>query len=320
MRGSEFVGAPITYEGVVNMSANDIHIFQENASSDYVDRVISYIATGQVLIINGSNLPSFRALLIGDISSLQAALDAKIASTLIGAANGIAPLGSDSKISSSYLPTSIAGGYNPQGAWDASTNTPTLPAASTSNKGWMYKVSVAGSTAVDGWTEWKQNDILISNGTTWDKFDNTDQVSSVAGRQGAVVLTSTDVGLGNVVNALQFLASNVDIDNTLAANSDAKVASQKAIKAYIATYSAPIAHNHDANYEAKNANIQTHIADTVAHVTASDKTNWNAKHSWSSVPASATSTGTAGQLAYDDDYCYICVAANKWKRFILTTW
>ena len=39
-----------------------------------------------------------------------------------------------------------------------------------------------------------------------------------------------------------------------------------------------------------------------------------------SVPASATSTGSAGQVAYDSSFMYICTAANTWVRTGLTTW
>lgn len=42
--------------------------------------------------------------------------------------------------------------------------------------------------------------------------------------------------------------------------------------------------------------------------------------SWSTAPIASTSTGTAGELAYDSDYLYICVAANTWKRATLSTW
>lgn len=38
---------------------------------------------------------------------------------------------------------------------------------------------------------------------------------------------------------------------------------------------------------------------------------------WSSVPASPTATGTAGQIAYDRQYQYICVATNTWARISL---
>jgi hypothetical protein len=39
-----------------------------------------------------------------------------------------------------------------------------------------------------------------------------------------------------------------------------------------------------------------------------------------SVPATATSTGTAGQTAMDANYFYVCVATNTWKRTPLSTW
>ena len=41
---------------------------------------------------------------------------------------------------------------------------------------------------------------------------------------------------------------------------------------------------------------------------------------WSSVPATANSFGTAGQVAYDANYFYVCVASNTWKRALLSTW
>lgn len=42
--------------------------------------------------------------------------------------------------------------------------------------------------------------------------------------------------------------------------------------------------------------------------------------SWSSVPASATATGTAGQISYDGEYFYAATAANTWRRAALSTW
>jgi len=39
-----------------------------------------------------------------------------------------------------------------------------------------------------------------------------------------------------------------------------------------------------------------------------------------SAPASATSTGTAGTIAYDSNYIYICTATNTWKRVAISSW
>ena len=35
---------------------------------------------------------------------------------------------------------------------------------------------------------------------------------------------------------------------------------------------------------------------------------------------STTACGTAGQISYDADYIYICIAPGNWKRSALTTW
>ena len=37
-------------------------------------------------------------------------------------------------------------------------------------------------------------------------------------------------------------------------------------------------------------------------------------------PASATATGTKGQIAWDENYIYVCTALNTWKRVALATW
>lgn len=105
----------------------------------------------------------------------------------------------------------LAGGVNYQGTWNASTNTPSLT-SSVGVKGYYYVVSVAGSTNLDGITDWKLGDWAIFNGSTWQKVDNTDAVISVNGYTGAVTLTKSDVGLGNVENtALSTWAGSTNI-------------------------------------------------------------------------------------------------------------
>jgi hypothetical protein len=39
-----------------------------------------------------------------------------------------------------------------------------------------------------------------------------------------------------------------------------------------------------------------------------------------SAPATATSTGTVGQIAYDASFFYVCTATNTWRRCALSTW
>ena len=37
-------------------------------------------------------------------------------------------------------------------------------------------------------------------------------------------------------------------------------------------------------------------------------------------PSSASDTGTAGDIRYDADYIYVCVATDTWKRVAISTW
>lgn len=37
-------------------------------------------------------------------------------------------------------------------------------------------------------------------------------------------------------------------------------------------------------------------------------------------PASASATGNPGDICWDADYIYVCVATNTWKRTAITTW
>lgn len=37
-------------------------------------------------------------------------------------------------------------------------------------------------------------------------------------------------------------------------------------------------------------------------------------------PTTSTSTGTAGEIRYDDTFIYICIANNTWRRTQTFTW
>ena len=90
---------------------------------------------------------------------------------------------------------SLIGGSIYQGVWNASTNTPTLT-SSVGTDGYYYIVNVAGSTNLNGITDWKIGDWAIFHGGTWQKVDNTDAVSSVNGFTGAVSLTTSNIPEG----------------------------------------------------------------------------------------------------------------------------
>jgi len=87
---------------------------------------------------------------------------------------------------------SLTGGLTYAGAWNANTNTPTL-VSSVGTSGTYYVVSVAGTTNLNGITDWQIGDWAIFNGTFWQKIDQTNTVSSVNGQVGAVSLAYADL-------------------------------------------------------------------------------------------------------------------------------
>jgi len=105
-----------------------------------------------------------------------------------------------------------SGGLTYQGAWNASTNTPTLTSGVGTN-GYYYVVSVAGTTTLDGVSLWSVGDWAIFNGTTWQKLDgsNTEAFTSitVTGLTGYMyanntspVTASTTIPVANVAGAV----------------------------------------------------------------------------------------------------------------------
>lgn len=106
---------------------------------------------------------------------------------------------------------SIAGGgLSYQGTWNASTNTPTL-ASSTGTNGYYYIVATAGSTNLNGITDWQIGDWLLFNGSVWQKIDQTNLVSSVNGQTGVVSLTYTDV---NAIGSITSTDGSVTVSTT----------------------------------------------------------------------------------------------------------
>ncbi len=136
----------------------------------------------------------------------------------------------------SYLQGQITGipqGLVYKGTWDASTNTPTL-ASGTGVTGEFYIVSVAGTTNLDGITDWQIGDwaIFVEVGATdtWQKIDNTsailgsgtaDKIAKWTGSNtlatGLISDDGTDVTIGNSGNLIvegNTTLGNADTDTT----------------------------------------------------------------------------------------------------------
>jgi hypothetical protein len=151
----------------------------------------------------------------------------------IGVAGGITPLGIDGKIDESYLPVSVLGQVEYQGTWAA--NSGSAPTA-TPQKGWYYIVTTGGSYNLDGITDWVVGDWAIYNGTAWNKVDNTDAVSSVAGLGGVI----TDSALKSAL-ALDLVTNTADADKPV---STAQAAAIAAVQADIDAHESNVSNPH----------------------------------------------------------------------------
>ena len=170
---------------------------------------------GQVLVSGGAGAPTWgSALLVVDQpanvvyagpaagaaaptafrSLVNADLPASgVAANTYGSTTAIPVITVNAKgVITSGTTASFTGGLSYQGSWNASTNTPTL-VSSTGVNGYYYIVSVAGSTNLDGITDWQVGDWAIFNGTVWQKIDQTNLVSSVNGQTGVVSIAYADL-------------------------------------------------------------------------------------------------------------------------------
>jgi hypothetical protein len=85
----------------------------------------------------------------------------------------------------------LSGGLSYQGTWDATANNPFLQ-SSIGTKNHYYIVSVAGNTPLDGEIDWQIGDWVVFNGTVWQKIDQSEEVTSVFARKGAVTAQAGD--------------------------------------------------------------------------------------------------------------------------------
>jgi hypothetical protein len=157
----------------------------------------------------GPDAPTtFRAMVNADLPN------SGVAANTYGSATAIPILTVNAKgVVTSASTVSFTGGLSFQGGWNASTNTPTLT-SSTGVNGYYYIVSTAGSTNLDGITDWQIGDWAIFNGTTWQKIDQTDLVASVNGQVGVVVLSASDVGAQPADAQLTDIAGLTPADGT----------------------------------------------------------------------------------------------------------
>ena len=158
--------------GTYGSTSNSTKI--DNITVDAYGRVTAVTtgATGQVNTINSGNSNT-----LTKSGSTTVTLTPKTGTVSSSSSN----LATGAQIQTA-IDTAITGVLKYDGVWNASTNSPTLTSGS-GTVGEYYIVSVAGSTNLDGITDWAVGDwAVFSDQATdaWQKIDNT-QVGNVTG-------------------------------------------------------------------------------------------------------------------------------------------
>lgn len=207
-RGADGLNGRDGRDGEDGVSVTDAHI-------DFDGSLIIHLSTGRVINVGEVVAPDLvekikvitngggtSQQVLDTLASLQTQINNLIPSQTGNAGKYLTTNGTTTSWSS------VAGGLSYQGTWNATTNTPTL-ASGVGTNGYYYITATAGSTNLDGITDWQIGDWLMFNGTVWQKIDQSNLVTSVAGRTGAITLTTADVGgLGTIATQA---ANNVSI-------------------------------------------------------------------------------------------------------------
>lgn len=150
-----------------------------------------------------------------------------------GQSNGYAPLDASGLVPLQHLNVS---GLTFKGAWDASTNTPNL-LNGTGNVGDFYKAGVAGTHNFgNGEYVFNEGDWVIFAAGVWQRLGSTELVASVNGKLGMVVITKSDVGLGNSDNTSD---ANKPVSNAVALALTGKEQANVNIQQHISSTSNP---------------------------------------------------------------------------------
>ena len=194
-RGADGLNGNDGRDGTDGVSVTDAHI-------DFDGSLIISLSSGRTINVGEVVAPDLAEkikvitngggtsqVVLDTLASLQTQIDNLIPSQTGNAGKVLTTNGTDLSWAS------VAGGLSYQGTWNASTNTPTL-ASGVGTNGYYYITATAGSTNLDGITDWQIGDWLMFNGTVWQKIDQSNLVTSVNGQTGAVSLSTTNISEG----------------------------------------------------------------------------------------------------------------------------
>lgn len=110
-----------------------------------------------------------------------------------------------------YVDGMISGVFRPSGNWNANTNTPTLANNDPTNAGKVYYVTDAGTQF--GLTFAIGDKLAFIEGGVATKWDNVDDVTSVNGKVGTVVINADDVPFNG--SGTNYLTAKTEVDGAI---------------------------------------------------------------------------------------------------------
>jgi len=245
-----------------------------------------------------------------------------------GAVSGYCELDANQKIPTSRIPDSILGQVEYKGLWNATTNNPTLTNPDATAHGNYYIVSVAGTQfSID----FQIGDWVINTNGSWLKVDNTDAVSSVFGRTGAVAASNGDYtadqitetatrvfvtpteksnfntayGWGNHASAGYFVKASDTLDNITAGSTNVHLTATLKSN-YDSAYSASHSHSNKSTLDAIEQAFTTALKSTYdGYATGKENTiasgttaqYWRGDKSWQTLDKSAVGLGNVENTA-----------------------
>lgn len=144
----------------------------------------------------------------------------------IKAGNGLSVLANSTDV---IISATTQPGLFYKGQWDASSNSPVLSTPETSGN--YYIVGVQGTTTLSGISEWDVSDWLVSNGTVWQKLNNSSVLDPtiITNLQPYQGFTRNAGGTAFVNTPVVQNVVGVGVQNSLIANNTAGVVSVKGI-------------------------------------------------------------------------------------------
>ena len=192
--GTGLTGGTITSTGTLSLATAGAGagFYGSTSNSIKIDQ-ITLDAYGRVTAVSTGATGQVNTVATGNSSTLTSSgTTAKTLTPVTGTVNlSSANLATGAQIQTA-INTALTGVLQFEGTWNASTNTPTL-ASNVGTSGDYYIVSVAGSTNLNGITDWAVGDWAVFGNTTWTKVDNTavGSMSSFIVKEGNGTETST---------------------------------------------------------------------------------------------------------------------------------